>query len=253
MASGSGAVEAAACEGCVRALKRAARTFGPVLCTTCETYWEAPRALPPLPAVEVPPAPAHPADDRSRPRPVRAPLPESPARVYRSPGDAPARPPRAPRPTAEDRELVRVRTLLYALRPDCADPLRPPPKAPTAAPVVRVRDPMAGWGDVPAALEHGPPRDPGGGAELAAKVLDRIRDLPEDARAVAGWLREYAILDKLRSLYVDVGMAFASDAQVAAWGSDLTARRDGSHHAGRTFVLATATAWGIPEHKSRGE
>lgn len=168
--------------------------------------------------------------------------------VYRAPDDSNDAAPRRARPatlSAEDREFARVRMLLCALRPGYADPLHPAPPAPTELAPVRVRDPMAGWGDVPRALCTGGAWDEPAGTGAPAHIVD----LPEDARAVCSWLRERAVLEPgaLRALYFDLGEAFADADQAEQWAHDLTARRDGACHLGRTLVLEAAKAWGIPE------
>lgn len=145
----------------------------------------------------------------------------------------------------DDPELARVRRVLADLRPDCPDPLEPPPvEAPAPLPVV-IRDPSASWGGIP--------RGVGFASALAVDVLparcfaDVVRelaDLPADARAVLRWLRTHGTLrEGLRGLYVDVGQAFASAEQVEAW-RDLGARREGAAMHGRRLVLAAAGAWG---------
>lgn len=171
------------------------------------------------------------------------------ARVYHAPdGDAPAAP--APllarqRATAmalhaEDTELARVRGLLADLRPDAGDPwVLPTPEAPTV-PEVHVRDPLAAWGSIPRALLGSPPAPAG---VTAAEVLRRLAGLPRDAAAVLLWLRARGTLEAgLRGLYADAGMAFASEAQTAAW-EDLGARREGAPAWGRRLVLRAAEAW----------
>lgn len=170
--------------------------------------------------------------------------------VYRATPEELAAPPRARKPalSSEDRELARVRALLYALRPDYVDAGAPLPPPTTAAAPVRVRDPMAGWGDLPRGLgAAGILGDALAGRLVAplGALLALLDALPADARAVACWLRLHARLEPLRGLYVDVGLAFADAAQSARWARDLTARRDGAHHNGRTLVLATATECGI--------
>ena len=79
---------------------------------------------------------------------------------------------------------------------------------------------------------------------LQPAQVRELADLPPDARAVLRWLRRHGSLaEGLRGLYVDVGMAFASVEQSAAW-ADLGARREGAPIHGRRLVLAAATAWG---------
>lgn len=154
---------------------------------------------------------------------------------------------RSRKASPESRELARVRTLLYELRPDCPDPCYPPPReAPTSA-APRIRDPMANWGGLPAGYGGG--WRFGGAGVSAADVMARIAALPADAAAICRWLRAHALLvdGALRGLYVDLGTAFADAAQAELWARDLTARRDGAHHAGRTLVLAAIRAWGLPD------
>lgn len=148
----------------------------------------------------------------------------------------------------DDPELVRVRGLLADLRPDAADPWSPPAAPAKVAPVGAMpRDPSANWGGIPRGLLTG-------GAEEAAvaeasrrcvaEVLAELAELPADAAAVLRWLREHATLAAgLRGLYADVGVAFASDDQAAAW-RDLGARREGAPAWGRRLVLRAAEAWG---------
>lgn len=157
---------------------------------------------------------------------------------------------RARKTSPENRELARVRTLLYELRPDCPDPCYPPARELPTGPVVRIRDPMANWGGIPKGYgAMGWDADNGAGNVAAWAVVERIAALDADARAVCTWLRAHARLvdDNLRGLYVDLGWAFRDAAQAELWARDLTARRDGAHHAGRTLVLATVRAWGLPE------
>jgi hypothetical protein len=146
----------------------------------------------------------------------------------------------------DDPELVRVRGLLADLRPDAADPW-----APMAAPVETTPagampcDPSANWGGVPRGLFGGAgPAAEEASRRCAAEVLAELAELPADAAAVLRWLRERATLGAgLRGLYADVGLAFASEDQAAAWG-DLGARREGAPAWGRRLVLRAAEAWG---------
>jgi hypothetical protein len=175
-------------------------------------------------------------------------------RVWRAAPDAPAAPaaPLARQGAAatalhvDDPELVRVRGLLADLRPDAADPWAPPAAPAETTPVGAMpRDPTAGWGGVPRGLFGGA----GAAREAAqqrcaAEVLAELAELPADAAAVLRWLRERATLAAgLRGLYADVGVAFASDVQAAAWG-DLGARREGAPAWGRRLVLRAAETWG---------
>lgn len=179
-------------------------------------------------------------------------------RVWRAADDAPAAPaaPLARQGAAatalhvDDPELVRVRSLLAALRPDCPNPWEPPPRHDLVEAIpagAMPRDSSEDWGGIPRGLFSE-------GAEEAAaveasrrcvaEVLAELRALPPDAAAVLRWLREHATLGAgLRGLYADVGLAFADEAQAAAWG-DLGARREGAPAWGRKLVLRAADAWG---------
>lgn len=177
-------------------------------------------------------------------------------RVWRASYDAPAAPaaPLARQGAAatalhvDDPELVRVRRLLADLRPDCADPWSPPAAPVEVTPVGAMpRDPSASWGGLPRGMLHD-------GAEEAAaaeasrrcvaQVLAELAALPADAAAVLRWCREHATLSAgLRGLYADAGVAFADEAQAAAW-ADLGARREGAPAWGRRLVLRAAEAWG---------
>ena len=149
----------------------------------------------------------------------------------------------AARPAAEDPELVRVRAFVFALRPDAPDPMGPPPveRQETPAPYHRVESAPA-WDRLPRGLGSSTPgADPG--TERRAHVLGAIASLPPDAAAVCRWLRASATFAQgLRGLYVDVGLAFASEAQREAW-ENLTARRTGAAAHGRALVLAAERAW----------
>lgn len=183
-------------------------------------------------------------------------------RVWRAPVDAPSAPaaPLARQGAAatalhvDDPELVRVRGLLLALRPDFVDPWEPPVvfvpavaagASPDAVRAETIRsDPALRWGDVPRSLGHHAPADPGVAA-THRELFNELAALPPDARAVLVWCREHATLGAagLRGLYADAGVAFASDAQAAAW-VDLGARREGAPAWGRRLVLRAAEAWG---------
>jgi hypothetical protein len=152
---------------------------------------------------------------------------------------------RATAVSPEDREFAALRRLLYALRPDQADPLQKPPPPATSVQAVRTRDPRDGWGGTPPGLDL-PEVVADTSIAAVVEVMARLRALPSDARAVCTWLRLHAVLTTARSLYVDVGMAFAGAVQLECWGRDLTARRDGAHAHGRRLVAEAARAWGLP-------
>jgi len=148
------------------------------------------------------------------------------------------------RAAPEDPELVRVRALLYELRPDAPDP-RFPPVAATAAPLpfVVIRDPSAAWGGIPRGVDFGSVLG-AAAADPGAAVLSRIATFPPNDAILLRWLREHASLEQgLRGLYVDVGVRFADPAQRDLWAASLQARRDGAAPYGRHLVLAAAAQW----------
>lgn len=231
-----------ACDGCPAAMARYEATGDAVVCV-CGRVWAADDFRWPA----RPTAPA-----ATPPRSARIVRPRS----FVAPDDAPLAAPLSPLARAgaaalalvpDDPELARVRLVLADLRPDCPDPLEPPVDAPPSAPAVTIRDPRASWGGIPRGVGFG--SRCALAAEVAATrvladVVRELADLPPDARAVLRWLRRHGSLaEGLRGLYVDVGMAFASVEQSAAW-ADLGARREGVPVHGRRLVLAAATAWG---------
>lgn len=149
---------------------------------------------------------------------------------------------------AEDPELVRVRTLLAALRPDYPDPWEPLARGEDAPTLPAARSGRAPWDrDVPAGLRSamGAALDAADAltVDRGAEVVARIAALPPDAAAVLRWLRrEASLANGLRGLWVDVGLAFASVAQREAW-EDLTVRRGFAPAHGRRLVLAAAAVW----------
>lgn len=191
--------------------------------------------------------------DKTARRPTASSRARDAGRVWRAAPDAPA-PPAAPlarqgaAATAlhvDDPEIERVRLLLAALRPDCADPWSPPVAPVELTPAGPApRDPSAAWGGVPRGLFGGGAARQEAQQRCVAEVLGELAALPADAAAVLRWLREHATLAAgLRGLYADVGLAFASDEQAAAW-ADLGARREGAPAWGRRLVLRAAEAWG---------
>lgn len=141
---------------------------------------------------------------------------------------------------AEDPELARVRTLLAALRPDHPDPWEPMPAAPAQVIAVKASS-RAPWDvDLPRGLTSSPPPV---AVVSAADVLSRLAGMPADAACVLRWLRrEASLASGLRGLWHDVGMAFASAEQRAAW-EDLTVRRGFAPAHGRRLVLRAAEVW----------
>lgn len=143
----------------------------------------------------------------------------------------------------DDPELIRVRTLLAALRPDLADPWEPPPPTEAASHLPGPRDPMAAWGGVPRGVDFGRSSwvDDSPHTVTAARVLVSIGDLPPIAARTLEWLRDHATLKQgLRGLYVDCGLKLAS-----VDVDDIGARREAAYLVGRRLVLGAATAWGI--------
>ncbi len=241
---GPGAAPAdAGCDACTTASARYEVTGDAVVCV-CGRVWAAddfrwparptaPAATPPRSARIVRPR-SFVAPDDATPAPALSPLARAGAAALAL--------------VPDDPELARVRLVLADLRPDCPDPLEPPVDASTApVPTVTIRDPSASWGGIPRGVGFG--SRCALAAEVAATrvladVVRELADLPPDARAVLRWLRRHGSLaEGLRGLYVDVGMAFASVEQSAAW-ADLGARREGVPVHGRRLVLAAATAWG---------
>ena len=231
-----------ACDGCGAARARYEATGDAVVCV-CGRVWAADDFRWPA----RPTAPA-----ATPPRSARIVRPRS----FVAPDDAPLAAPLSPLARAgaaalalvpDDPELARVRLVLADLRPDCPDPLEPPVDAPPSAPAVTIRDPSASWGGIPRGVGFGsasPLAADVAATRVLADVVRELADLPPDARAVLRWLRRHGSLaEGLRGLYVDVGMAFASVEQSAAW-ADLGARREGVPVHGRRLVLAAATAWG---------
>ena len=155
-----------------------------------------------------------------------------------------ARPLASPAVRHDDPELVRVRCLLAALRPDCADPMEPPPVECVTPTAIRRSDPAAAWGGLPRTLEHPATHTPSAGLQ---GVLVAIDALPAPAPAVLRWLRTDGRLDAaasdggLRGLYVDAAVHFAG---AGVWGDGLAAMREGAQKTGRTLVLGAARAWG---------
>ena len=145
-----------------------------------------------------------------------------------------------------DPELVRLRVLLHALRPDAADPYEPAPEAVVTTLHRMPRAPGDNHGGVPRGVLFGTRR--ASEAEAVPRGLgDVVRELatlPPDAAAVLRWLQLHGSLASgARGLFCDVGVAFADEAQTAAWADDLGARREGAYLHGRRLVWAAEAAW----------
>ena len=149
-------------------------------------------------------------------------------------------------PAAEDPDLVRVRGLLYALRPEREGPLGGTPDAlPTvdAQPSPRriVVQGGGGGSGLPAGLFAAAPRSP------TLAVTERLCELdgahPAEARTLR-WLRHHGELRSgLVALYRAAGLALADARQRDGWGSTDTGRREGPRVTGRELVLAAADVW----------
>lgn len=146
-----------------------------------------------------------------------------------------------------DPELVRLRVLLCALRPDAGDPYEPAPEAVEVSAKPMPRAPGDNHGGVPRGVEFGGDRI----SEVHATprglgdVVHELAALPPDAFAVLRWLQLHGSLASgARGLFCDVGVAFAGAAQSAAWDLDVGARREGAYLHGRRLVWAAAGAWG---------
>ena len=166
------------------------------------------------------------------------------------PADGSIPPPRPPlddraasRPsiTREDPELARLRVLLAALRPDCADPMNPPVSEPPVCHVPAPRDPMAGWGDVPRGIRM--TRDDGAADSdrSVSAIIASVDALPAPAGAVLRWLRGNArASDGVRGVAVSLALALGVDLP----DGNLGARRDAAYVAGRRLLWGAAKAWG---------
>lgn len=169
--------------------------------------------------------------------------------VYHADPDRwPARPDVAPErpPAAEDPELVRVRGLLYALRPEREGPLGGTPDAlpavdaqPSPRRIVVQTDGRGGG--LPAGLFAAAPRSP------TLAVTERLCELdgahPTEARTLR-WLRHHGELrGGLVALYRAAGLALADARQREGWAATETARREGPRVTGRALVLAAADVW----------
>ena len=236
----AGAVERALAEGRATAANDAPRLAPPT--------WAAWRAL------TATAEPRNPPTERGARRP---------ATVWYAPESPPAEPEGTPLERAgaaakalapHDPDLVRIRILLADLRPDCADPWEPPPAEvqEVAGPPVVIHDPSESHGGIPRGVGRYEPEPTGAGGVPLADVLDEIARLPADAAAVLLWLRDRASLrEGLRGLFVDLGLAFATDEQEVAWGlrdgtatkGAVGARREGAPVHGRKLALKAAGAW----------
>ena len=148
--------------------------------------------------------------------------------------------------TVEDPELVRVRGLLYALRPERTGPLGGSPEAPPTgdcepSPRRIVVQGGSSHGGLPAGLFATAPRSPT--LAVTERLVAIERELPGEARTLR-WLRVYGALDRgLVALYRQAGLILATADQREAWKASDAARREGPRVAGRELVLAAADVW----------
>lgn len=167
----------------------------------------------------------------------------------------PARAPVCPRHVADDPELVEVRCLLAALRPDRDGPLgwapdgHPPPHQGSAAPVA-VQAVTPG-GDVPrGAFQGTPSRTPG---TLARERVETLATTHPQAAVALSWLQAHGTLaGGLGALYAAAGAALATRSERERWTTPELGRL-GARAVGRARVtLARAVWWGESEQEVHG-
>lgn len=189
---------------------------------------------------ELPRAPACPATPRDPTRP-------SASRVFRADPDAPEAPPgpRLELHPAEEPELVEVRCLLAALRPDRDGPLGWPPDGHPPAhqgalPPVVVQT-GTGGGDTPRGAFQGTPARTDG--TLARERIERlVRDHPTEALTLS-WLQSSGSLAAgLGALYDAAGQALATREERERWTRP-ELRRLGARGVGRARVTAARKVW----------
>lgn len=183
-----------------------------------------------------------PTDDRpSRPAPE---VPrDSRVQVVRV-GDLAARTPvRLLRPV-EDAELVRVRRVLYELRPERGGPLGG--DTPASVPEPRPSVPTRGGGlgaDVPRdAFSRPSPRSPGA---VAADRVEALRRVDGGAAETLHWMQRAGSLEGgLGALYRRAGQELADATKRARWAllSD-TLRHEAERATGRARVLHACDVW----------
>lgn len=181
---------------------------------------------------------------------MKAPSSPRSATVYVGEPDVfPSRPaaPQAPRvSTIEDPELVSVRALLYALRPErnsafgCSADALPSLDAQPSPRRIVVQGAGGGSG-FPTGLFAATPSSP------TADVTERLGLLvaahPVEVRTLR-WLRHHGELGAgLVALYRRSGLILATAEQRAAWGASAAARREGPRVTGRELVMAAADVW----------
>lgn len=186
----------------------------------------------------------------ARRRPDGPSLPRG-AAVYLSAPDVFPERPKAPAPervtTVEDPELVQVRALLYALRPErnsafgcSADALPSLDAQPSPRRIVVQGD--GGGSGFPTGLFAVTPSSP------TADVTERLALLecqhPTEVRTLR-WLRHHGELGAgLVALYRRAGLILATAEQRATWGASAAARKEAPRVTGRELVLAAADVWG---------
>lgn len=169
---------------------------------------------------------------------------------------------------ADDPDLVRLRRLLAALRPEAVDPMEPLPREMVTCHAPTVRDPMASWGGTPKGFGAST-REFAASTAGAAEVLAQVDMLPAPAPTVLRWVRECgdghprgadgrrlhgaAVTDaSLRAVVRSACVDLAADLARAdgPWfvgielPADIGARREAAYLVGRRLLWGAAGAWG---------
>jgi hypothetical protein len=263
-----------ACAACAATIDHVANLRLDARCPDCGRYYLAdtasndarasrvtglhPAAAVPAPSAEIAPRPeahAHPPHARATRQ-----RHEGPRRVWHAPenDDGPQRVAREREPRViEDPELVRVRELLSALRPERVGPFSWGPYETSAdvaiapePPRVHVQvSPGGGGGGLWNWSGGGTPRLPETPRARSAieLVADRIATIaiasPEAARTLR-WLQVAGTLkDGLSALYRTTGEALIDEATRARWEARPGARSEGARVVGRRLILAAESAW----------
>ncbi len=221
-------------------------------CAVCDAHCGFPARAPEaatVPAQGATRGSAPPGVVRAAPRGAEGRKPPA-GRVYVA-GEEDGPPPRPPVHAAsglapvEDPELVRVRCLLAALRPEAVNPFVKPVQEPTPVPPLRISRAPWDMDQPPGAFQ--PPAPPPGPPPNAA-VLARFEAFHEGERILLDWLCRFATLEKgLPGLYLDLAWAFPPSEETGQrWHSDVSAGRNGGVPYGRHLLQSACEAWGIP-------
>ena len=146
----------------------------------------------------------------------------------------------------EDSELVRVRAVLFELRPDRDGPLGGDVSRPVAVidrPVVRLAGSGAGGGDLPRGA-FAPVVKTGRGT-LAAERVEKIRARDPQAGETLRWMQRTAVwTEDLVSFFRAAGRAFVDAEKRARWDAlPDTVRHERERVSGRTRVLHACDVW----------